>query len=198
MKKLWTICLLTLLPFCLQAQKRDKAEELLDKTLTQLSDNEGVRVDYEGTETGFLLLKGKKFYLNNSQVQCWYDGTTLWSYVDGTNEVNISEPTPEELHGINPYYLLARYKMDFDYKYQGETDKKIHEIALTPKQSGEGLMYRVMISDSYEPKGIVVEQNGSTVSDIRIQSFDVKQKLKDNMFRFNKTLFPNIEVIDMR
>lgn len=192
---------MALLPFCLHAQKQAKAEELLDKTLTSLSDKKGVRADYAGTETGFLLLKGKKFYLNNDQVQCWYDGTTLWSYVDGTNEVNVSEPTPEELQSVNPYYLLARYKAEYQYEYQGKGKSKEldgHEIRLTPLSSGDGIVYRVYIEDNYEPQGIVIEQNGKAVSEVRITSYQTNQKLEDSMFRFNKTLFPDIEVIDLR
>lgn len=201
MKKLGMICLLALLPYCLYAQKKVETEELLDKTLVSLSNKNGVRIDYVGTETGFLLLKGKRFYLNNNHIQCWYDGTTLWSYVDGTNEVNISEPDPEELQSINPYYLLARYKAEYKYDYHGKgKGKKLdgHEILLTPLSSDDSVIYRVYIEDDYEPQGIVIEQNGNTVSEIQITSYKTNQKLEDNMFRFNKTLFPDIEVIDMR
>ena len=115
MKKLFTFLMLILLPFCINAQNDTKASEVLDKVLEDLSKSSGIRADFGGSETGFLLLKGKKFYLNNGNIQSWYDGKTQWSYVADTEEVNISYPTIEELQGINPYLILMRYKTDFNY-----------------------------------------------------------------------------------
>ena len=43
-----------------------------------------------------------------------------------------------------------------------------------------------------------MEQNGQTLSEINVTSYKTDQKLEDSMFRFNKSLFPNAEIIDMR
>ena len=71
MKKLLTLWMLALLPYCLSAQNDSRAEAILDKTLSSLSDSNGIRADFGGTENGFLLLKGEKFYLNNGNIQSW-------------------------------------------------------------------------------------------------------------------------------
>ena len=200
MKRLFTLWMLTLLPYCISAQTDAKAAEVLDKVLEDLSDN-GIRADFEGSETGFLLLKGEKFYLNNGNVQSWYDGKTQWSYVADTEEVNISHPTLEELQGINPYLILMRYKTDFNYTYKGSQTRngvKGHEIVLTPKHSEQSEVIRVFISKTYHPLAMKMEQNGQTLSEITVTSYKTDQKLEDGMFRFNKSLFPNAEIIDMR
>lgn len=200
MKRLFTLWMLALLPYCISAQTDAKAAEVLDKVLEDLSDN-GIRADFEGSETGFLLLKGKKFYLNNGNVQSWYDGKTQWSYVADTEEVNISHPTLEELQGINPYLILMRYKTDFNYTYKGSQTRngvKGHEIVLTPKHSEQSEVIRVFISKTYHPLAMKMEQNGQTLSEINVTSYKTDQKLEDGMFRFNKSLFPNAEIIDMR
>lgn len=200
MKKLFTLWMLALLPYCISAQTDAKAAEVLDKVLEDLSDN-GIRADFEGSETGFLLLKGEKFYLNNGNVQSWYDGKTQWSYVADTEEVNISHPTLEELQGINPYLILMRYKTDFNYTYKGSQTRngvKGHEIVLTPKHSEQSEVIRVFISKTYHPLAMKMEQNGQTLSEINVTSYKTDQKLEDGMFRFNKSLFPNAEIIDMR
>ena len=119
MKRLFTFWMLVLLPFCISAQTDTKAAEVLDNVLEDLSNGSGIRADFVGSETGFLLLKGEKFYLNNGNIQSWYDGKTQWSYVADTEEVNISHPTLDELQGINPYLILMRYKTDFNYTYKG-------------------------------------------------------------------------------
>lgn len=201
MKRLFTLWMLALLPYCISAQTDAKAAELLDKVLEDLSDSNGIRADFEGSETGFLLLKGEKFYLNNGNVQSWYDGKTQWSYVADTEEVNISHPTLEELQGINPYLILMRYKTDFNYTYKGSQTRngvKGHEIVLTPKHSEQSEVIWVFISKTYHPLAMKMEQNGQTLSEINVTSYKTDQKLEDGMFRFNKSLFPNAEIIDMR
>jgi outer membrane lipoprotein-sorting protein len=201
MKRLFTLWMLALLPYCISAQTDAKAAEVLDKVLEDLSDGNGIRADFEGSETGFLLLKGEKFYLNNGNVQSWYDGKTQWSYVADTEEVNISHPTLEELQGINPYLILMRYKTDFNYTYKGSQTRngvKGHEIVLTPKHSEQSEVIRVFISKTYHPLAMKMEQNGQTLSEINVTSYKTDQKLEDGMFRFNKSLFPNAEIIDMR
>ena len=201
MKKLLTLWMLALLPYCLSAQNDSRAEAIFDKTLSSLSDSNGIRADFGGTENGFLLLKGEKFYLNNGNIQSWYDGETQWSYVAETEEVNVSHPTPEELQGINPYLILMRYKSDFNYSYKGELTKngvKGHEVILRPKQSGGMDLIRVFISKAHQPLAMKVEQNGKTVSEINVTSFRTDQRLEDGMFRFNRSLYPNAEIIDLR
>ena len=201
MKRLLTIGMLVLLPYYLGAQTDRKAEEVLDKALSELSKTSGIRADFAGTEQGFLLLKGEKFYLNSGGIQSWYDGKTQWSYVADTEEVNISHPTREELQAINPYLILMRYKMDFDYNYKGTQTRngvKGHEIVLTPKHSGNREVIRVFISHSHQPLAIKVEQDGRTMSEINVIKYQTNQKLEDGMFRFNKSLYPNAEIIDMR
>lgn len=201
MKKLLTLWMLSLLPFCISAQTDAKAAEVLDKALTCLSDNNGVRIVFEGSENGFLLLKGEKFYLNNGNIQSWYDGKVQWSYVADTEEVNISNPTSEELRGINPYLILKNYKTDYNYAYQGQVTRKGvkgHDIVLTPKQANNPTSVSVFITKTFQPLSMKIEQNGQTVSDINVTSFQNNQHLEDGMFRFNKSLYPNAEVIDMR
>lgn len=201
MKKLLTLWMLSLLPYCLGAQTDKKAEEILDKVLEELSESNGIRADFRGTENGFLLLKGEKFYLNNQKTQSWYDGKTQWSYVADTEEVNISHPTSEELQTFNPYFILMKHQTKFDYTYKGEQTRngvKGHEIVLTPKQSGNREIIRVFISHKHQPLAIKIEQDGRTLSEINVIKYQDNQKLADEMFRFNKSLYPNVEIIDLR
>ena len=201
MKKLLTLWILALLPYCVSAQTDAKAAEVLDKALASLSDNSGIRVVFEGSESGFLLLKGEKFYLNNGNIQSWYDGKTQWSYVADTEEVNISYPTLEELRAINPYLILKNYKTDYDYAYQGLqtiNGVKVHEIVLNSKIKDNRLVVKVFISKTYEPMAMRIDQNGQKLSDIKIISYQQNQGLEDGMFRFNKSLYPNAEIIDLR
>ena len=118
-----------------------------------------------------------------------------------TEEVNISHPTQEELQGINPYLILMRYKSDFNYAYKGNGTRngvKGHEIILTSKHSEHSDIIRVFVTTTYQPLAMKMEQNGRTLSEINVISYKINQKLEDGMFKFNRSLFPNAEIIDMR
>ena len=194
------LCIWALLPYCLYAQTDAKASEVLDKAFAIWKADSGIRAEFGGNENGVLLLKGEKFYLSNGTIESWYDGETQWSYVADTEEVNISHPTPEELQSINPYHILMRYKTDFHYIYKGSQTRngvKGHEIILTPKHSNREI-FRLFISNTYQPLAIKIEQNGQTISEINVTRYETNQKFGDETFRFNKLQYPNAEIIDLR
>ena len=194
------LCIWALLPYCLYAQTDAKASEVLDKAFAIWKADNGIRAEFGGNENGVLLLKGEKFYLSNGTIESWYDGETQWSYVADTEEVNISHPTPEDLQSINPYHILMRYKTDFHYIYKGSQTRngvKGHEIILTPKHSNREI-FRLFISNTYQPLAIKIEQNGQKISEINVTRYQTNQKFGDETFRFNKLQYPNAEIIDLR
>lgn len=119
MKRTYLLVLILFLSVSLSAQKDKQAREILDKTANALQQAGGIRATFGGTGNGTLLLKGNRFYLNSGGIQSWFDGTTQWSYAESSEEVNVSNPTPEELQTINPYALLSIYKSGYNYKYTG-------------------------------------------------------------------------------
>lgn len=183
------------------AQKDKQAREVLDKTATVLKEAGGIRATFGGTASGTLLLKGESFYLNSGGVQSWFDGHTQWSYLESSEEVNICNPTPEELQSINPYALLSLYKQGYNYKYIGTKNrngKQGYEVILTPEQKQDIASITLFVSQSYQPIYIKVEQDGQPANEIIVTSFQTGQSLDDATFRFDKKKFPDAEIIDLR
>ena len=199
MKKLFFALLTLLLPYCLSAQT-DKAKAVLDKVISTFTEEGGIQIDFEGTEKGTIVMKGEKFYLHSGQIQSWYDGKTQWSYVADTEEVNISHPTPEELQGINPYFILVNYQENFESSYKGmktHEGKQVQEIVLAPKGNAHEQI-TLWISKTSHPIYIKVENNGKPVSEIHVKNVRKQKEINDHVFRFNKSLYPNAEIIDLR
>ena len=199
MKKLFFTLLSVLLPYCLSAQT-DKAKAVLDRVISTLTKDSGIQIDFEGTESGSIVMKGEKFYLHSGQIQSWYDGKTQWSYVADTEEVNISHPTPEELQGINPYFILINYQENFESSYKGTNThegKQVQEIVLAPKGKANEQI-TLWISKSNHPIYIKVVNNGKPVSEFHVKSVRKQEGINDHVFRFNKSLYPNAEIIDLR
>ena len=192
MKRTYLLVLILFLSVSLSAQKDKQAREILDKTANALQQAGGIRATFGGTGNGTLLLKGNRFYLNSGGIQSWFDGTTQWSYLESSEEVNVSNPTPEELQTINPYALLSIYKSGYNYKYTGiksRNGKQGFEV-IHPEHA--------FVSQTYQPLYIKVEQSNKSANEIIVTSYQTNQPLDNATFKFDKKKFPNAEVIDLR
>ena len=146
-------------------------------------------------------MQQNKFRIHSSDMICWFDGKTQWSYLKQNGEVNITEPTPEELNTINPYALLSSYKQGYDLSYNGlvtRNGKQGYEINLTPQGEQEISYVSLVISKAYEPvyMGIFLK-NGQSQQFI-VRSCQTHQSLNENLFRFDRRKYPDAEIIDMR
>ena len=201
MKRTYLLVLILFLSVSLSAQKDKQAREILDKTANALQQAGGIRATVGGTGNGTLLLKGNRFYLNSGGIQSWFDGTTQWSYLESSEEVNVSNPTPEELQTINPYALLSIYKNGYNYKYAGtksRNGKQGFEVILTPENKQDITSITLFVSQTYQPLYIKVEQSNKSANEIIVTSYQTNQPLDNATFKFDKKKFPNAEVIDLR
>ena len=201
MKRTYLLVLILFLSVSLSAQKDKQAREILDKTTNALQQAGGIRATFGGTGNGTLLLKGNQFYLNSGGIQSWFDGKTQWSYLESSEEVNVSNPTPEELQTINPYALLSIYKNGYNYKYAGtksRNGKQGFEVILTPENKQDITSITLFVSQTYQPLYIKVEQNNKSATEIIVTSYQTNQPLDNATFKFDTKKFPNAEVIEFR
>ena len=195
-------------------QQQSQAKVILDKTAEAFRKAGGVKADFtvkavanglvEGAENGTIQLKGEKFVLKTSDIITWFDGKTQWSYVTKNDEVNVSNPTQEELQQINPYTFLYMYQKGFSYKlgtvktFQG---KAVWEVVLTAndkKQELESITLYVT-KNAYEPVCIQLQQRGQkTRNEITVTAYQTGLDYADDVFTFDRKAYPTAEVIDLR
>ncbi|WP_291528483.1 LolA-like putative outer membrane lipoprotein chaperone [Bacteroides sp. UBA939] len=196
----------------LPAQQPD-AREILDRTATAFRQAGGIESNFTidthrkgtpvRTSAGLINLKGEKFFLNAEGVKTWFDGRTQWSYLVDSDEVNISDPTPEELQSINPYVLLSIYKQGYSAKlgttatYEG---KPVYEVVLTASGKQQDLQSIILYvtKDRFQPLYVKMTQKGGDYVIIRVTSYQPGQTYNDALFVFDKRTFPTAEVIDLR
>ncbi len=147
MKRLlfFIIATLFLLPFA-NAQSSADSKALLDNAYEQFEKSNGVKLtftltteDADGSvyepQNGSAFVKQDKFKLDLHFATTWFDGKTQWVLLKDANEVNISNPSPQELIRISPLALLKMYKTGYNLKkpirktIQG---KELFQIELTP------------------------------------------------------------------
>lgn len=212
MKSILFSILIALFTLPVFAQQQAQAKAVLDKTATLFNTAGGVKASFSvqvsskgrllGETTGVIQLKGDKFLFKTADVITWFDGTTQWSYLTESEEVNVSNPTPAELQRMNPYALLSLYHKGYSYKmgsakqYRG---KSVDEVILTATNKKEDLSrIALYVTKEGQPVGIIVESRNGDKSEIVVTSYQSGQKYADAVFVFNKKQYPRAEVIDLR
>lgn len=186
---------------CGHAQHDTKARDLLDRMAEAYRQAGAVSIRFAGTQSGTLEVKGDKFHLKSGGVETWFDGKTQWSYVEQNGEVNVSTPTPEELRGVNPYALVNSYRHGFNYQYMGTKSRKGkqgQEVVLTPETEQNVKSVTLNISAGSQPQYICITLRNGEKQEFFVQSYHTRQNLGDEAFRFNKSDFPDAEIIDLR
>ena len=183
------------------AQQNAKAKEIMDKTAATVKQAGGINAVFSGTQDGTIQLKGEKFHLTSGGIESWFDGKTQWSYVEENEEVNISNPDPEDLQNINPYALLSFYEKGYNYRYGGSKSRNGvsgHEIILTPQIPGNIKVLTLFISNAYLPLYLKIESKNQDVQEISIGSYQLHQSFTDDQFIFDAKKYPHAEIIDLR
>lgn len=162
----------------------------------------GVQQTAESFE-GVIQMKGDKFTLVISGTRVWYDGKTQWTYMERNREVNLTEPTGEELQYTNPALLLRMYKKGYTASLKGESTtvngKTAYDVELTPKKKGDIMKVSLQIEKySSLPARIAVESKGGGLATVQIKSFTAGLNQPDSFFVFDSKQFPNVEMIDLR
>lgn len=199
--------LLSFLSAPLLAQQPE-AKEILEHATRNFKEAGGIKATFtvrtsEGTTTGAIRLKGDKFLLEADGATTWFDGRTQWSYLDASEEVNVSEPTPEELQSINPYVFLSLDERGYNLnlgKMNNAQDASLYKLVFTATERKQDLQCVILYvaKDSLRPIRVSMAQRGGETVVIIINSYQTGQSYPDSLFVFDKNAYPEAEVIDLR
>ncbi|MGN0234594.1 MAG: LolA-like putative outer membrane lipoprotein chaperone [Bacteroidaceae bacterium] len=195
---------------CMNVQAQD-ARKILDATAAKIRKSGDIQVSFIATSfngseeqsrtEGVMLLKGKMLHMDTPEMKTWYDGTTLWSYMPESGEVNVSTPTEKEMSVMNPYSFLNAYKKGYrlsakESNLRGQNTYEVHMLARYAGYLAQEVYLDIRRSD-YTPLCVRVKQDGNW-SRIAIQDFKGELKLNNDSFRFDASQYPDVEVIDLR
>lgn len=216
MKKLILAAFSLLFAFQLSAQNDDKGDkksnEILDNLTAKTESYNTIQVGFtykmqnkeaaidEQTE-GDLLIMGDKYKLNIAGQQVICDGTTVWTYLEEVEEVQINSMEDSE-ESITPSKLLTSYNKDYKSKYVKEGfmyGTTAHVLDLTPVEGKTYYKVRLVIDKAKTQllEITIFDKNGSTYSYV-INNFDTNVDVDEGNFSFNPEDYPDVEVIDMR
>lgn len=206
----FTTLLLALLTLTVFAQNDPKAKEILDKAATKFKAYPAAEIDFtmamenkaeniNEIHEGKAWMKGNMYKLNLMDVENYYDGKVIYTYMPEVQEVNIKNPNDEEEGFLNPTTLFDIHNQGFNQKLINNANGVAY-IELTPKEK-----------KNFEKIGIWVNPTTSSIqkvtsfgkdgNDVVITIKNIKQLNpvpSETFFRFDTTKHPNVEVVDMR
>lgn len=200
-KKLVMLLVMAMAFGCAQAQS---PSSVVDKVLGALKGGKAISASYtvassQGSSKGTLVMSGKKFRVLASDIKCWYNGKTMWSYSPATDEVNITTPTAADLQMTNPYSAAQNFKSSYIIS-KGGSGSGTYTIRFTPKKKSNVKHMLVTVSTStwLINKAEVIMTDG-TKTTISIGSYNRNASASGATFEFDKSQVPaGTEVIDLR
>jgi outer membrane lipoprotein carrier protein len=215
MKKIYVSVLLSAITMLAAAQASDPAAKaILDGVSTKFKTFTSVQAGFTykvenaagktlSTKSGTILMKGTKYKVNFSGQEIFCNGTTIWNYDKGANEVTISKLDASS-GMITPQKLFTNfYDKDFRYILNGEKKigtKTIQEIEMTPLDKSKPF-HKVYVQVDKAAKTLystkVLENAGNRYS-YTVSTMKTNAALADSQFAFDKKKYPGVEEIDLR
>jgi len=167
-------------------------------TYTAENKNNGVQESYPGE----LTVKGNMFRLKMAGQEVINNGTTVWTYMKESNEVNIADYEADDQE-ITPSKIFNVYKKGYKYTFTEETkDKGVsYEVVDLIPEKKNTKVFKVRFTVNKRDKSIrsvkVFEKNGNK-SIYTITGFTASNNIDDRLFAFDKSQYKDVEVIDLR
>ena len=201
---------LAITAFSAWAQSDPKAKEMLDKAAAKFKAYSAAEVnftlsmenkaeDINETHEGQAWMKGNKYKLNLMDVENYYDGTHIFTYMPEVQEVNIKNPNDDEEEFLNPTTLFDIHNQGFSQNLMGTTNG-IAYIELYPKEKKNfekiGIWLNPATSSIQKVTSFGKDGNNVTITIKNIKQLNPAPS--DTFFTFDKDKHPEVEVIDMR
>ena len=202
MRKTFTTLALILLAVMAQAQT---PQQMLDKAIAALRSAGTLSASYkvrspQGSNSGTIIMAGNKYRLLSSDIKCWYDGNTQWTWSRATDEVNITTPTPEDLQMTNPMAAAADFKTNFKlWKSKGQISGH-YAMLLRPKKKSNIERVYLYISNGTSLLHIAnVQMVDGTSFTLTLTDYKTNLSLPASTFSYDKSMVPaGTQVVDLR
>lgn len=199
-----TLTTLTLLLLALVAQAQTP-QQMLDKAIAALRSAGTISANYkvkssQGSNVGTIVMAGSKYRLVSNEMKCWYDGKTQWTWSQATDEVNITNPTAEDLQMTNPMAAATDFKTNFNmWKSKGQIPGHYAMMLRPKKKSNIDQVYLYLSNGSNLLHIAHIRMSDGSTFTLTLTGYKTKQSLPASTFTYDKSMVPaGTQVVDLR
>ncbi len=211
-KRFWIVVLLVFSFWGLQAQSKKEAEKLMESVINKIASYNNFEADLSYTmvntemnidekKTGKIYVAGDKYRIEMSGQMIISDGKTLWTYLEDSQEVMVSNVEDND-ESISPTKILTSYNKDYDARFDKDATYKNSNLKLIVLKPSKGKNFEKMSVLVNEKKMMlenfsVYDQNGNVFT-YHIIDLKPNLDLPKGTFTFDPKKYPDVEVVDMR
>lgn len=169
----------------------------IDFAYTMLNEKAGI----DETKNGVLYINGDAYKISLQGQQVISDGKTVWTYLEDSNEVMVSN-SGEGDETMTPSTLLTSYYKEYKAAFinnKANIAKGLKTIELKPETGKKFSKMQLGINESkLQLMNLSIYDNGGNVFTYDLSKMVTDQNLAADFFQFNTKKYPGVEVVDMR
>lgn len=202
MKRTISALLLLLCIYTAGAQNNNKAIEILTSVQNTIKTYGNFRVAFSiNGENASIDIKDNMFKMQSQGIIIWFNGDEQWTYIEESNEVNLTNPESSELNAVNPYHFLKNWHETCTCSFKGEKNikgKNCKIVELKNKNISDFDNIDIFISQNNEITAMTITDANGDEFKIEISRIEKNLSLDDSHFEFNEKDYPNTDIIDLR
>lgn len=180
------------------------ANGILNRVIEAYDNSKGIEASYsmtydKTTDYGSIDMEGEKFRILSEDLKCWFDGKTQWAYSTMTDEVNVTEPTVDELQMSNPYIALKVFK-DNSQNSVVITQDGSYLLSLIPVEEGDIKLIQLFIDkNKYQITKAVFSMVDNSMYTITVNNYVTGKKFSSKIFKYDSKYVPKgTQIVDLR
>ena len=201
-----------LVSISLSAQSDKEADKLLEDVINKTSSYTNFKADLSYTmvnaemgidekKSGVIYVQGDSYRIEMEGQIIISDGTTIWTYLEDSEEVMVSNVEDNE-ESVSPTQILTKYNESYKAKFSNDKKYKnsnLKEIELKPidKHNFEKMSVIVNSGKLSLENFSVYDANGNVFT-YHIIDLMPNLDLPVDTFTFDYNKYPDVEVVDMR
>lgn len=196
-----------------QTQTDKKADEILKGLIKKYKSFTSIQADFSysidnpaqktnETNKGSIASKGNKYKLKINNQEIISDGKIVWTFLKESNEVQINEANLKE-DAITPNNIFTMYEKGYVFKFIEEKNEggRIFQIVDLMPEDKNKKFFKARLKINKADKTLVsskIFNKDGTHFTYSIDKLTPNVALNDDLFTFNKAVYPKVEVVDLR
>lgn len=191
---------------------QQSADELLKKVINKTKAYSTLKVDFEyrmlnadagidEVKEGVVYVKGDAYKLVMAGQTVISDGKTIWTYLEDSEEVMISNAAEGE-DNITPSSILTSYYEDHKISYLTNRRNEVEgleTLELKPQEGKKFVKIHITIDKAkLQIKSFSIFDNGGNEFIYSLNAMEEMKETQENFFTFDEAAYPEVDVIDMR